>query len=230
MKVKILLFLTVLFFMTLLNAASEDGTERKNPTGTSKYSEHKISQDTIHFINKTMAKDFVFVMRDKSVNPDTIYKNENGELFFNTNQVGYFRTKNKFDNYKLHCEWKWLEKATNSNSGVLIYTQEPDSVWPKCIQVQLKQKRAGDLIAMNGGMIAEAAGKPKDTAERLADSNEKENGKWNYFDVICTPDSLIVYVNGALQNKGTKVNLTEGTIGFQLEGKPVYFRNIYIIK
>jgi hypothetical protein len=230
MKEKIVLFLTVPLFMIILQAASNAGTEKASSFIFSEKLYPEVLQDTIRLISNNISQDFIFVFRDKNVNPGSIYKNENGEWFFNTNQPGYFRTKKKFDNFKLHCEWKWPENSSNSNSGVLIYTQEPDSVWPKCIQVQLKQKSAGDLIAMNGAMFDEALGKPKETAWKLTDSNEKEKGEWNYCDIICTPDSIVVYVNGILQNKATKVNLTDGTIGFQLEGKPVYLRNIYIVK
>ncbi len=190
----------------------------------------KTLRDTIRFSNSNILEEFLFVLRDKNVNTENIFTNVDGELFFNTNQAGYFRIKQSFENYKLHVEWKWPKKTGNGNSGVLIHTQAPDSVWPKCIQVQLKQLNAGDLIAMSGAMFNEAKGKPKDTANKLLDSNEKEEDNWNDCNIICNQDSMIVYVNGVLQNRATQVNVTKGTIGFQLEGKPIYFRNLYLVK
>lgn len=217
----------MLGFLTNTNAAS---IKAKSMLKVSEINNAKSIQDTIRFSNNNFPEDFVFVMRDKNVNAEKIYTNVNGELFFNTNQTGYFRTKQSFENYKLHAEWKWPKETKNGNSGVLIHTQMPDSVWPECVQVQLKQMKAGDLIAMNGAMFEEAKEKPKDTADKFSNANEKEENEWNNCNIICNGDSIVVYVNGTLQNKATKLNVTKGTIGFQLEGKPVYFRNIYLIK
>jgi hypothetical protein len=187
-------------------------------------------EDTVYLCKENVPAEFVFTMRNKNVDTGKLFLMENGTMVFTTNEVGYFRTKNIYRDYKLHVEWKWPEKAANFNSGVLVHTQKPDSVWPNCIQVQLKQQRAGDLIAMYGAMFNEAVGKPKDTAERISNSTEKLEGEWNSCDIICMNDSVIVYVNGVIQNKATKTNYNEGSIGFQLEGKPISFRNIFLTK
>jgi hypothetical protein len=186
--------------------------------------------------------DTVFLWNGKSLNGlELIIKTKNGSsensyiikeriLHFFGNQIGYFRTKEKYSNYKLHVEWRWPEADENGNSGILIHTQQPDTVWPKCIQVQLKKDNAGDLIAMNGSTLKETIGKPKETAIKLKPSNEFQETQWNSCEVQCAGDSLLVYVNGLLQNSGTGSNLSPGTIGFQLEGKPIEFRNLYLLK
>ena len=168
----------------------------------------------------------------KKTNPDekSPYKIVDGAIHFWGVQNGYFMTPEIYSDYKLHVEWRWPEKNERGNSGVLIHVQEPDTVWPKCIQVQLKTENAGDFIAMNGAMVKEAKGKFSDTAPKLNPSNEKPETEWNECDIICSGDSVMVYVNGLLQNKGTQMNVKEGTIGFQLESKPIEFRNIYLIK
>jgi hypothetical protein len=167
-------------------------------------------------------------MRDKDVGIENLFSIENNELKFATTDVGYFRTTENYSNFKLHAEWRWPENVDNGNSGILIYTQK-DTVWPQCVQVQLKRDNAGDIIAMNT-FVAEASGKPNDIAVKFHDSNEKPLGEWNICDVSCSGDSLEVHINGKLQNKVSGIKITSGTIGFQLEGKPIEFRNIYLVK
>ena len=171
---------------------------------------------------------FVFVM-DK-LNPDKkdTFEIKNGVVHLYGIQHGYFRTKKVFSNYELHAEWRWPEENEKANGGILIHTQLPDTVWPKCIQVQLKEGRAGDFIAMNGAELKETKGKPKDTAPMMVSSSEKKEGEWNSCDVICTKNSIIVYVNKRMQNSGSESNFEKGFIGFQMEGKPIEFRNIYL--
>jgi len=188
-----------------------------------------LKNDTLYLFDGKKMNNFIFVI--DMLNPDETnkYEIENGAVHFYGVQKGYFRTKEVFSNYKLHAEWRWPEKNEKGNSGILIHTQMPDTVWPQCIQVQLKEGRAGDLIAMNGAEIKETMGKPKDTAPIIS-SNENREGEWNSCDVTCKDDSIIIYVNNLLQNKGTRSNFNSGFIAFQLEGKAIEFKNIYLIK
>jgi 3-keto-disaccharide hydrolase len=186
--------------------------------------------DTTYLWNGKDFSNLKFVLRDNNVLSKSDYSIKDGVLSFNTKKVGYFRTKKKYSNFKIHAEWRWPEKTEKGNSGILVFIQTPDSVWPKCIQVNFKKDNAGDLIAMNGTMFNEAAGKPKDTALKLHESNEKSFGGWNTCDAICQGDSILVYVNGKMQNRATHINVKNGTVGLQLEGKPIEFMNIYIVK
>ncbi len=54
---------------------------------------------------------------------------------------GYMRTENKYKNYRLHVEWRWPQ--TPGNSGILLHMNEPDQVWPTCIECQLKAGMPG---------------------------------------------------------------------------------------
>ncbi len=187
-------------------------------------------KDTLYLFNGKNMDNFVFVM-DK-LNPDKKdkYEIKNGAAHVYGVQHGYFRTKEEFSNYVLHSEWRWPEENEKANGGILVHTQLPDTVWPECIQVQLKEGRAGDFIAMNGAELKETKGKPKDTAPMIVSSSEKKEGEWNSCDVICTKSSIIVYVNHRMQNSGSESNFEKGFIGFQMEGKPIEYRNIYLIK
>jgi len=149
---------------------------------------------------------------------------------FSTKQVGYFYTTKDYSNFKLHAEWSWFKRQENANSGILLFIQNPDIVWPECIQVNYKENHAGDLIGMNGAKSSETIGKPNDIEPKHLSSSEKPTGEWNECDVIARGDSLEVYINGILQNKAAHINFTRGKIGFQLEGKPVKFRNMCLLK
>jgi len=203
-----------------------------NNTNESKndYTRVSVSEDTVFLWNGKNLDGLELILRTKIPDIQSIYKIENGVLSFPGKQIGYFRTKEIFSNYKLHAEWRWPQQNENGNSGILVHIQTPDTVWPACIQVQYKKDNAGDLIAMNGMLLRETSGKPKDTAVKFKPSNEKPEGEWNTSDVICISDSMFIYINNLFQNKGTKCSFNKGSVGFQLEGNPIEFRNIYLIK
>jgi hypothetical protein len=201
----------------------------KSP-GTTQYVAANNMSDTTYIWNGKDFSNLKFVLRDNKVLSNSDYSIKDHVLSFNTKKVGYFRTEKKYSSFKIHAEWRWPEKVEKGNSGILVFIQPPDTVWPKCIQVNFKKDNAGDLIAMNGTMFKEATGKPNDTALKLHKSNEKSFGEWNTCDAICQGDSILVYVNGKLQNRATHINVKSGTVGFQLEGKPIEFGNIYIVK
>jgi hypothetical protein len=48
------------------------------------------------------------------------------------------------------------------------------------------------------------------------------------MEVTCDGNTIEVYVNGILQNKGTGLNVDRGSICLQSEGKDIEFRNIYL--
>lgn len=218
----------VIIFTVLISLTSFQATFEKSKHSNFEY--NPDPKDTIRMWDGNNLNGFKFIVRDKSASKENLYKVENGEMIFPTNQVGYFYTPKNYSNFKLHAEWSWFNKEENGNRGILLFIQNPDTVWPECMQVNFKKDNAGDLIAMNGAECKETTGKPKDTALKFFASNEKAPGEWNSCDVIANGDSLMVYVNGKLQNKATHLNYTSGRIGFQLEGKPIKFRNIYLEK
>jgi hypothetical protein len=146
----------------------------------------------------------------------------------NPNPWGYMRTKESYADYKLHVEWRWPREATNS--GVFIHYVPRDSVSFKWIECQLGAGNAGDFICERGIDMDERINKSKGGVKKLAESSEKKVGEWNTMEVICLGNSVEVYVNGVLQNKGTNVNVGSGAIGLQVEGKEIEFRNVYIRK
>ncbi|MHC4225999.1 MAG: 3-keto-disaccharide hydrolase [Planctomycetota bacterium] len=143
---------------------------------------------------------------------------------------GYIRTVESYANYKLHLEWRWPAKPTNS--GVLLHSAGIDKTWPKCVEAQLMHENAGDFWLLSYSSI-KADGKqvgPEQyaNAKKKRPSNEKPPGQWNSYDIVCDGKTVTLFVNGLLQNKGTEANPSYGPICLQSEGSPIEFRNIYL--
>lgn len=148
---------------------------------------------------------------------------------------GYLRTKKEYENYRLHVEWCYPEKPTNS--GIFIHTVGPDKILPTHYQFQLKHLCVGDFIVQGVGVSATvrdtlytSTAKLKPTAPKAKPSSEKVPGQWNICDVVCKGNTIELTVNGVVQNYATKCSNTKGAIGLQAEGSKIQFRNIWIEK
>ncbi|MCD4709517.1 MAG: DUF1080 domain-containing protein [Bacteroidales bacterium] len=148
---------------------------------------------------------------------------------------GYIRTKESYSNYKLHLEWRWTNEA--SNSGVLINVQGKEMIFPQCVECQLWDGNAGDIVLMGKGAgITIQDSTYMVTSEenryliipKFKESSENPTGEWNSYDITSKDGDLEMIVNGVLQNSGTGMTLTEGNIALQSEGAPMQFRNIYL--
>ncbi|MBP5708215.1 MAG: DUF1080 domain-containing protein [Bacteroidales bacterium] len=176
---------------------------------------------------------WVLKIADETVDPNTIFTIENDSIIHvKGDPFGYMRTVGVYSNYKLHVEYCYPFEL--SNSGVFVHMQEPDNVWPVCIENQLAAGSAGMFVLMNGANANEAdqekaAQKVEfNVINKRADSSEKAQGEWNTIEIICQGDQITNYVNGVLQNKATGLNVTEGHICLQSEGKDILFKNVYI--
>jgi len=140
--------------------------------------------------------------------------------------TGTLLTEKDYTSYKLHVEWRWADKP--GNSGIFVHGV------PYLIEIQLANKRAGDLAAMRGADFKEhrdlvaAAGRERAIVPMQGKSVEKPSGEWNSADIVCRGDSIIVRINGELKNIATECNVQFGKIGLQSEGGRIQFRNIYI--
>ncbi|NBQ56880.1 MAG: DUF1080 domain-containing protein [Opitutaceae bacterium] len=154
--------------------------------------------------------------------------NTDGSLAVAGQPVCYLTTTATYENYTLHAEWRWTDKPGNGGILLHIASGPKDRAWPLCHQVQTKNKSVGDLIPMAGATFAE----PLDPAAKVparthsAIDSEKPVGAWNSCDIVCRDGTIIVTVNGVLQNKISRATPHSGRIGFQLEGIPFELRAI----
>jgi len=184
------------------------------------------SGDTVALFNKRDLKDGYVYLKDSDADPKSVWKIQDGALWCTGEPVGFLRTKEEYRNFKLVLEWRWPEKP--GNSGVLLRMGGEEKVWPLCMEAQLMHARAGDLIGMGCNFNENKAqkGGPISYTPRMNDSNEKEPGGWNTYEIVCKGDTMEATVNGQLQNKATGVSIRKGYIGLQSEGVPIMFRNI----
>ncbi len=176
----------------------------------------------------------IFV-NDPKVTPEKYFYVKDGVIETVGVPMGYLRTTKEFSNYHLHVEWCYPEKPINS--GVFVHTNGPDKLWPQHYQCQLKHGSAGDFIvnatgeqATAGDSIYFGTEKVKPIVVKLHPSNEKKEGEWNSYDIVCKGPVVEVTVNGLLQNRVVNCSMTRGSIGLQAEGSKIRFRNIWIEK
>ena len=153
----------------------------------------------------------------------------NGIIHCTGKPTGYLRTENSsFHDFKLTVEWRFVKLAPKAdNTGVLVQIQEPDQVWPQCVQCQGKHDAQGDLFLMMGAESKEHRGQDKNTPlPKRAASNEKPIGEWNTCELICADDSVKAFVNGELMNEATECTVHSGAVGIQSEGAEIEIRRI----
>jgi hypothetical protein len=224
MKTRIIRF-TILLLITLFVAPSfAEAQSKAKKTKTQKITKGK----KIQLFNGKDLSNWVFQLKDPAIDPATVFTAQDGIIHISGNPFGYMRTKEIYSDYKLHVEWRWPVEATNS--GVFVHGQQPDAIWLKCIECQLKAGNAGDFVCMNGADMNERTDKTKTSVKKMADSSEKPTGEWNTMEVICKANTIEVIVNGVLQNKGTNISVSEGSICLQSEGKEIEFRKIFLNK
>jgi hypothetical protein len=163
---------------------------------------------------------------DPAVDPATVWSVKDGVIHCTGTPHGYFRTTQKYGNYRLTLEWRWVKQG--GNSGVLLHIQDKDEVWPTSFEAQLMHENAGDIWVIGGAEFNEHRGNVDRRVPKKHPTSEKPLGEWNEYEIVCKGDTLKLWVNGVLQNEGTGLNFTQGYIGFQSEGAPIEFRNIVL--
>jgi len=164
-------------------------------------------------------------LRDNG-DPAKTWSVADGLLRCTGNPAGYVRTRVDYADYRLHVEWRWVDKP--GNNGVLVHMSEPDKVWPRSIECQLYRENAGDFFVIEGTEFKEHKGKKGRRVLKRHDSTENPHGEWNCYDIVCRGNSIRCFVNGVLQNVATEANVSSGKICLQSEGAAIEYRNVYI--
>ncbi len=159
--------------------------------------------------------------------PKTVFTVKDGVIHVAGKPPGYVRTARAYTNYKLHVEWRWPAKPTNS--GVLLHMTGPDRVWPKSIECQLMSGSAGDIWLIGGTRVTVVGQQRKGRRiVKKAPSSEKKPPAWNTYEIVCAGDTIKATVNGVLQTDATGASQSGGKICLQSEGSPIEFRNVYL--
>ncbi len=156
-----------------------------------------------------------------------VFSVQQGNIFVAGEPFGYLYTKEQYDNYRLHVEWRWVGEGTNS--GIFMHIQVPDIMWPNAIECQLCSGKAGDFVMLGGSKIMDIECKGEFPIKERYGDFENKVGEWNEADIECDARGIKVYINGNLANECTTI-YSRGHIALQSEGGPIEFRNIYLTK
>jgi hypothetical protein len=211
----------LIFLLLMLISCSKNSVDKEI-----NISEGISPKAKLNLWNQRNFDDWFKFVPNKNVGLDTIWFNKDNLLHCTGNPIGYIRTTKQYQNYKLTVIWRWPEEP--GNSGVLLHIQTPDTVWPKFIEAQLMSENAGDFYIINGTDFIELINKDSRRLEKKETNSENLPGEWNKYEIICQASTIELFVNGVFQNKATNCNVNSGYIGFQSEGKPIEFKEIFI--
>jgi len=180
-----------------------------------------------HLFNGKNLDGWTFYLDPSDPTPaDQVFGVKDGMITISGQPFGYMATENRYGNYALHAEWRWVGEPTNS--GLFLHIDGPDAIWPHMAEVNLKAGGAGNMISMGGSQFEELAGKGGVFLNSPDPTNvEKPAGEWNEADIICNGNQITVYINGVLKNEA-HFDRSEGRIAIQSEGGPLELRNVYI--
>ena len=172
---------------------------------------------------------WTFCMRSNA-DPALTWNVTNGVIHCTGTPIGYLRTLQNYRDYRLTVEWRFVKVAPKAdNTGVLVHMQLPDTVWPRCVQVQGKYNRQGDLFLMAGAESREHQGMDANTPLPMhGNSAEKPVGEWNSCVTVCSGDDIKAFINGKFMNETTGCTVTSGTIGIQSEGGEIEIRKMFL--
>ena len=170
---------------------------------------------------------WTFCMRSNT-DPALTWSVTNGVIHCTGTPAGYLRTKQDYHDYQLTVEWRFVKIAPKAdNTGILVHLQLPDRVWPRCVQVQGKHGRLGDLFLMAGAESREHQGLDANTPLPMrGESAENRVGEWNTCVTDCSGSDVKTFVNGRFMNETTGCSVTQGAIGIQSEGGDIEIRKI----
>jgi len=168
--------------------------------------------------------------QDTTTPMSAVWSVQDGILICQGKPVGYIRTVEEFENYKLAVEWRWPEGTERGNNGVLVHTSTPNALgpWPRSIEVQLAKDNAGDFWVIGTELEVPDLEKRRQGRRHLnlTDNSEKPVGQWNRMEIECRGDEIMVWVNGDLVNHATKCNVRRGAVCLQSEGALIHFRKV----
>jgi hypothetical protein len=138
---------------------------------------------------------------------------------------GYIRTEKIYSNFQVTIQWRFI---TPGNSGVMVFMQEPDQVWPRCVECQGMHDHQGDFWLWGGVGCAKPSVTQNNGIIMQESSAENPVGEWNIYQVICRGNSVEIIVNGKSMNKITECNVSSGFIGLQSEGADLEIRRVAV--
>lgn len=110
------------------------------------------------FNGKDLSGFEVWLKDTKREDPKKVFRVTDGQFHITGDGFGYAATQKAYRNYRVSLEYKWGKKTDGGkyvrNSGLLLHATGPhggaNGTWMSCVEVQLAQGCAGDLIVIRG--------------------------------------------------------------------------------
>ncbi|HRR33084.1 MAG TPA: DUF1080 domain-containing protein [Kiritimatiellia bacterium] len=161
--------------------------------------------------------------------PDKTWTIANGVIRCTGKPFGYLMTQQIFANFTLKAEYRWYAQTEQMNSGIFVLKTGPDNFFlPKAVEAQLKKGSAGDFVLLSKATVNGLDNPKNMSVKKLAASSEKPDGEWNSVEIVVQQNTVTVFINGVLQNKGHSAYTDAGAICLQSEGGAIEFRNITV--
>ena len=182
---------------------------------------------------------------------DTFQWREDGIIYCTGDPIGVIRTVERFTNFELVMQWRFLEYAGNSGLFLWMIDEsleglEPGSL-PHGIEVQIldhgyaeqyeeRTGRPGDWFTTNGDVfpVGEATMDPfppvSPNGQRSFPSKNlsKGAGEWNHYYVRAINGEVRLWVNGEEVSGGENCTPSEGYLALESEGAEIEFRGLRI--
>ena len=152
-----------------------------------------------------------------------------GNLVCQGKAVGYLQTDEAYSDFLLELDWRYNPRTRYAaQGGVLVRItgkQSRAQIWPRCIEVDIRENYTGDLQSLFGMGWRSVRGRTGDNITRKMAKAESRRGDWNHFEIRMERDVLTVKLNGTLVNEITGVEQVAGPIGLKSEMGEIQYRN-----
>lgn len=145
--------------------------------------------------------------------------------------TGWLRSNEKFSDYVLTIEFRFLEEK--ANSGIFIRTQETMHQNEKGYPNNGYQVQAMDTLEGNalGKMLPYGAPEFEHTFDLEALKRAyKPHGEWHKYEITALGETFKIVLNGEVISTATNIKNLDGHIGIQGEFGLLEFRKIEVLE
>lgn len=178
---------------------------------------------------------------------DDTWSWKDGVLHCTGRPVSVMRTKKKFTNFEMVCEWMHLRSG--GNSGIFVWTTEesierltkagkpglPDGIEVQVLDLEYGGKKKADWYTSHGDVFpVRTQMKPfppvAPNGKRSFPSKNLSKGinEWNHYYVRAINGEVRLWVNGEEVSGGTGCKPSVGYLCLESEGSPIKFKNLRI--
>ena len=164
-----------------------------------------------------------------------VWQINDGILTCKGTPLGYLYTKEKYTDFVLKLQWRWVPDTDPGKGGVLFRMTGEDKIWPTSLEAQINAGNEGDFVGLVGYELSGPSERfsslnhdvfGKLTFVKKAKASAKPPGQWNDYEIIAKGGTLTLRLNGQQVNQATDCDITAGPILLTSEGNPIQFRNI----